>query len=92
MAADSHPDLVKSCVVDQGLGRSEFIRRRFAVSKRKKSKQHTNEDLSRKRLVVKKEVECEEAEFAVNTNMIPTGEQETFRQRTAVKNLSRVVL
>ena len=54
MAADSHPDLVKGCVVDQGLGRSEFIRRIFAVSKRKKRKQHTNEDLSRKRLVVKK--------------------------------------
>ena len=92
MAADSHPNLVKGCVVDQGLGRSEFIRKIFAVSKRKTRKQHTNEDLSRKRLVVKKEVECEEAKFAVNTNMIPTGEQETFRQRTAIKNLSRVVL
>ena len=61
MAADSHEDLVKGCVVDQGLGRSEFIRRRFAVSQRKKRKQHTTENLSRKRFIVKKEEECEEA-------------------------------
>ena len=87
MAADSHPDLVKGCVVDQGLGRSEFIRKIFAVSKRKTRKQHTNEDLSRKRLVVKKEVECEEAEFAVNTNMNPTGEEERLCQRTAIQSL-----
>ena len=62
------------------------------MSKRKKRKQHTNEDLSRKRLVVKKEEEREEAEFAVNTNMIPTSEQETIRKRTVIQTLSGVVL
>ena len=58
VAADRYPELVKGCVVDQGLGRLWILlRRRFAMSnmKKKKKKKKTkpnDETLRRKRLAV----------------------------------------
>ena len=52
------------------------MKKKKKKKKKTNKKEHTKQDMARNRFAVENEEECEEAEFAVNTNMNPTGERE----------------